>query len=172
MAATLVVLVVGAGAWFARPAVHRGALLLGLAVLAGLLAGAGWRLERTWNDHRYDSAGPVYAWAARVHGARIALAGSYLQYLLYGEDLSNRVQYVGRPGPHGAYSEILDCREWREALLDGRYDYVVTVPVTAGAPEPVQAGWTRTDPAAKQVLGAAGQAVFRIEGPLHPAACT
>ena len=171
VAITLVAVVAGAWVWQARGAVARSALVLAVVALAACAAGAGWRLQQEWHDHRYANATPAYAWASSVHGARIALAGSYLQYLLYGQDLSNRVQYLGRRGPHGAYVEISDCRAWRQALAAGGYDYVVTVPVDAGAPEPPQAGWTRTDPSAREVLRVEGQAVFRLDGRPHPEAC-
>ena len=51
------------------------------------------------------------AWFNRAdpHDARIAVVGGrpgFKQYVFYGDDLSNHVQYVARHGPHGAYLPI------------------------------------------------------------------
>ena len=51
------------------------------------------------------------AWFNRAnpHDSRIAVVGGrpgFKQYVFYGNDLSNHVQYVARHGPHGAYLPI------------------------------------------------------------------
>ena len=51
------------------------------------------------------------AWFNRAdpHDSRIAIVGGrpgFKQYIFYGDDLSNRVQYVAKHGPHGAYLPI------------------------------------------------------------------
>ena len=69
------------------------------------------------------------AWAKPVSGARIATAGRggvFLQYGFYGDDLSNEVQWLGQPGPKGAWLPIETCEELREAVNEGDYEYAVT----------------------------------------------
>jgi hypothetical protein len=142
-------------------------------VAVALLPG-GWAVTSNYLDGRYSS-GP-YAWANGVHGARIAVAGSTKQYQLYGRDLSNRVQYIGRRGPHGAFGPIAGCREWRRALAAGRYGYVVVTPpefleqfTASGAREE---RWTAGDPHATVALRPGGRlTVFRLSGPPTQAGC-
>lgn len=148
-------------------------------VVAALLAG-GYAVERSYLNRRYTGP-PLLAidrWARDVHHARIALVGFFLQYPLYGSDLSNHVQYVARRGSHGASSRIIDCEAWRRAVNDGRYDYVVAS--TPGFPfatkqPPLEAMWTRSDQAATLVLhessGRAEAWLFRIHGKLDPPSC-
>ena len=89
------------------------------------------------------------AWFNRAnpHDSRIAVVGGrpgFKQYVFYGDDLSNHVQYVARHGPHGAYLPIASeaaqntcsegrrsspsAEEWVQALNDGGYDYAVIGP--------------------------------------------
>ncbi|HEY5171075.1 MAG TPA: hypothetical protein VIK54_05040, partial [Acidimicrobiia bacterium] len=151
-----------------------------VAVVIVALLGAGYAVERTYLRHRY--AGPpllaIDRWAREVHHARIAIAGFFLQYPLYGSDLSNHVQYVARRGPHGVSSRITDCGSWRRAVNDGRYDFVVAT--TPGFPfatkqPPLEEMWTRSDPAAHLLLhessGGAQAWLFRIDGKLDPSSC-
>jgi hypothetical protein len=147
------------------------------AVLA--LAVGGWLVQRHYDDRRYADFEPMprtASWARGVEDARIGIVGFFIQYPLLGRDLSNEVDYVARHGPHGAFTRIRDCREWRRALNDGRYDYVVTTPfnypgnVSSGQPD--EAGWTGSDPAARLVLRERGAvSLYRLDGPLDPAGC-
>ena len=94
------------------------------------------------------------AWFNRTdpHDSRIAIVGGrpgFKQYIFYGDDLSNHVQYVAKHGPHGAYLPIAseaaqrsqtpgspvqgqkfvgECRQWVTALNDGDYRYAVIGP--------------------------------------------
>ena len=62
----------------------------------------------------------------------------FKQYVFYGNDLSNHVQYVAHEGPHGAFTpiatdpadrtDVAACEEWLTALNEGDYDYVVIGP--------------------------------------------
>jgi hypothetical protein len=165
-----------------RPVPGRHAVLPAFVAVGtlGVVVG-GFALERYHLDHGYgrDSTYPesqpitgMYAWARDVRGARIGIVGNTFQYPLYGKDLSNHVQYVGRPGPDGSFDEVLRCEEWRTALNEGGYDYVLVAPPAAFVDEP-PAGmtWTDEDPAASVVLRYRGAVLFRLDGDLDPDGC-
>jgi hypothetical protein len=124
------------------------------------------------------------------HDSRIAVVGGrpgFKQYVFYGDDLSNRVQYVAKHGPHGAYlpiaseavqkgttqvGAIAQCEEWRRALNDGNYDYAVIGPdQRTQSVSPIEALWTETDPAATPTEFRDHVFVFTINGDLDPATC-
>ena len=151
-----------------------------LAVVASLVAAVGgYALQRHYLDQRYTDYQPmpgVAAWARDVEDARIGIAGFFIQYPLYGLDLSNRVDYVARHGPHGAFTRIESCRDWRRALNEGGYDYVVTTPFNypgnLRGDQPEEAGWTGSDPAARLVLRDRRLvSLYRLSGRLDPDAC-
>ena len=151
-----------------------------MAGVLGTVIG-GFPLGRFYLDHRYglESTYPetqplteMYAWARDVHDARIGIVRNSFQYPLYGEDLSNHVQYVGRPGQNGSFDEITRCDEWRKALNEGRYDYVLVSPPAAFVSEPPEAmAWTEEDPAASVVLRHDNAVLFRLDGELDPGGC-
>ncbi|HET7051993.1 MAG TPA: hypothetical protein VFI54_27225 [Solirubrobacteraceae bacterium] len=168
---------------------QRGVIVLAAALLllAGAAAGYGW--QRHYLRGRYQFNPGVTALAhtwdffRSVHHARVGVVGTFggfFSYPLWGPDDSNRVQYVGARGPHGSFTAIATCRQWREALNAGRFQYVVTTPARDPwhpkrlAPSP-ESGWTGSDPAAKLVLRhrSRGQliAVYRIHGRVHPGNC-
>ncbi len=166
-----------------------------LALVAGAfltlgVAAVGWAKQDDYLRQRYAKAGTspqlaaggldaVARWAKPIADARVAVAGTsgaYNQYLLYGDRLSNYVQYVGREGSGGNFTGIGKCEPWIQALNEGGYDFVVTTPnldlnqpaTTNPAPE---GGWVRGQPNARQVLRAGRVAVFRLTGPLDPGRC-
>ena len=158
-----------------------------LLLLAGAAAGYGWQRHYLHGRYQYNPGvsylSHVWDFFRTVHHARVGVVGTFggfFSYPLWGLDDSNHVQYVGARGPHGSFEAIATCRQWREALNNGRYQYVVTTPARDPwhpkrlAPSP-ESGWTRSDRAAKLVLSrrAKGQpiAVYRIRGRMHPAAC-
>jgi len=116
---------------------------------------------------------PAWRWADGVHHARIAIAGFYLQFPLTGADLTNTVQYVGVRTPHHGFARAPSCAAWRAAVDAGHYRYVVTSRGGYFPPpgEPPEAGWTRSDPAARQIMRYSDTAVFELRGPLNPATC-
>jgi hypothetical protein len=96
-------------------------------------------------------------------------------YPLYGADLSNRVVYVGRPGPHGAFTREPNCAAWRNAVNAGNFRYLVVAPVTspdlpAETPTaaPREAAWTDAT-----LIHRVGHlvTVYRIDHPLDPSRC-
>jgi hypothetical protein len=158
-----------------------------VCVLVVVVATAGWAAERSYSTHRYAdvqhhlpyASAPraelvaLYRWVRNVSHARIALTGLGISYPLVGADLSNKVQYVGHRGPHGELSDVRTCPEWRQLLTRGHYDLVVISANNSGAKEPVQAGWTRSDPnAAKLVVRAGTASVFRVAGDFDTNGCS
>jgi hypothetical protein len=162
-----------------------------LSILLGslMLVAAGFALHQYYLDHRYfdgkrASASElrtgdvryalpvVYTWARDQHHQRIAIVGNFLQYPLYGKDLSNHVQYVGVRRSHGTYDSIDDCKDWRRALNSGRYTYVLTAPNPAfPRRHPREERWTATDPGAERILRDRGASLFRIRDRLDPEGC-
>jgi hypothetical protein len=146
---------------------------------AGVLA-AGYKAQDIYFEFRYSDdsppLGPVYSWARDVRDARIGIVGFFLQHPLYGEDLSNHVQYIGIDGGDGEFRSVASCAEWRERLAEGDYDYVVTAPFNypwgASNAYPREARWTETDPAANRVARADPLAIFRLDGKPDPSRCS
>jgi hypothetical protein len=156
----------------ARPAL----LVLGAVILVAALAVGGRVVERRYLRNRYahdpTELGQAYKWFRSVRHQRVAVAGTPDQYPFYGLDLSNVVDYMGVRGPHGEYSAFRRCRDFRQALARGRYRYVVAFPNVKADPEqPPEAGWTKADPSAREVLRAGRASVFRIDGPVTVADC-
>jgi hypothetical protein len=127
---------------------------------------------------------------ANPHDSRIAVVGGrpgFKQYVFYGDDLSNRVQYVAKHGPHGAYLPIASeaaqrtgfspiyepqCREWVQALNAGRYDYAVIGPdQRTQSVSPIEALWTSLA-GGRKVEQRDDVFVFQLNGELDPAGCT
>jgi hypothetical protein len=188
-------------------AAQRGASPIAVATAAalaiGIAIGVGWAKDDRYLDDRYraDTAPSDYPEGMRevlrffdeedIRDSRVALVGGrpgFKQYTLYGDDLSNHVQYVAHEGEHGAFtpiatdpenpSDVAACEEWRTALNDGDYDYVVIGPDQRTLElAPVEASWTAgaapgTAPAAEELVEADNTFVFRLERELNPADCT
>jgi hypothetical protein len=146
--------------------------LLTLGVLGLALRPA----EQTYLRTRYATG--ALAFARPLHHERIAVVGFLQPYPAFGLDLTNSVTEVAHHGPHGAQTLIRSCREWRQALSAGGYDYVITSPpyplVFRSAPD--YAAWTKNDPGVSVIgvyptgLGG-GISVFRLHGPLHADLC-
>ncbi|HEX8753488.1 MAG TPA: hypothetical protein VF731_08745 [Solirubrobacterales bacterium] len=123
-----------------------------------------------------DSA---YRWARGQHGARIGLVGTtagFAGYGFYGTDLSNRVHYLGVPGPHGAYNAIPTCAAFRAAVNAADLDYLVTAPflnfLHPGNPvSSPESRWLRGEAAVRPVLREARVTVWKVTGRLDPAGC-
>ena len=173
-----------------------GAAAVGLAAVVAI----GWPNSDDYVKDRYQASTapkdfPVgmkaaLAWFNRTnpHDSRIAVVGGrpgFKQYIFYGDDLSNYVQYVAKHGPHGAYLPIASqgaqenrdprspqqCREWVTALNDGDYRYAVIGPDqrTQSRP-PVEATWTEVA-GGRKVEETDDVSVVEIGGPLNPGAC-
>ena len=150
VASTTAVVVCGARA-APRSARVTGFVLLGLAVV-----GVGWREQHTYLHDRYRGAmlgepvEPIYAALAGVSHARIAVAGFYETYPLYGVASTNRVDYPSSRSGGSRFTLHSDCSTWLLALSRGHYDYVVTA--RQGRGEPPAAVWTRRYSGAHELL--------------------
>jgi hypothetical protein len=187
LAVALLCLACGATALLLRGARRAPPLEVAAYAGAGLIAVAAafWPIARDYLDGRYVDVWPglhvsrSFEWANEVSGARIGLAGttaSFLQYGYYGRDLTNRVEYVGRRGPRGAFAPIETCAEWRKAVNAADLDYLVTSPTlnNSNLQDPGYAperDWLGSAQAVSPVLEDGPVAVFRVDGRLDPEGC-
>ena len=164
-------------------------VVAGVATAVVLFGGAtaGYAEQRQYIRHRYVSGAaprslaPLWKWVRTVRHARIALVGTFggfFAYPLLGVDDSNEVDYVGHHGPHGSFTSITTCREWRRALDAGHYRYVVTTASrnvwTHALGFSPEGDWTGEDPAARLVIARSAHApvaVYRLRGRLDPDDC-
>jgi len=159
------------------------ASVAGFAVLGGLLLS--WPLASIYFDSRYKDfeaeAGLAepYRWAGGVEDAEIGLAGTttgFRQFGFFGEDLSNRLTYIGREAPRGGFDVIRTCPEFKRAVNDAGLDYLVTSPFLnfLGDREPVfspERSWVAGDPALSLEVGPGPVEVWRVDGSLDPDGC-
>ena len=176
-----------------RPGRHRSAgptriaaCRVGAAVAVALaIAAVGWERQDDYLDARYTRAEDfrfqldelARVGQGQLRAQRIGVAGTsgaYNQYLLYGDELSNRVQYIGRELGAGDFRTLVEdggpgkCTQFVEAINDGDYDYVVTTPELdlndpATAKASPERGWLIGVAGAEQVLRDGRVSVFRIE---------
>jgi hypothetical protein len=126
----------------------------------------------------------AYTFARERHGARIGIAGSgeifFGQYGFYGANLDNYVQYIGVPGPDGAYRLATTCHQFKRRINAGHYDFLIISQFTQDSPEaeywyPIYA-WLKDDPALEQVIEEPEitperDYVFKVKAKLDPAGC-
>ena len=163
--------------------------LVGIAIVV-----VGYPLQQTYLRDRYQgtNAGDlpgVSQYFAHVDSARIAAAGplSYLQYPLYGDSLSNYVQYMGVRGPDGAYFPFTSCKQWRMAVIDGRYSYISITTALVGkradvaSEAPPEWTWSKgrgttlilqgTTRAGNPFHGYVGYVLYRVDPGFSASAC-
>jgi hypothetical protein len=150
----------------------------------------GYPVQRDYLEDRFRNDDPetaipgfdldsAYRWARDVDGSRIGLAGTtagFLQYGLYGTDLSNRVRYLGAEGPHGAFNAIQTCREFRTAVNAADLDYLVTSPFLnfIHIEDPIlspEAGWLRGEQAVVLLERSGQVTLWKVRDRLDPTAC-
>jgi hypothetical protein len=165
------------------PAGRRGAKLALAAVAGVLVVAAGYGEERHYLEHRYENTSPTLKladalrWSRDLQDSRVAISGIrgvFNQYPFAGTDLSNYVQWLGIKGDDDAWLRIPTCRQWRSAINEGDYDYVVTTydPFNPGRlSDTKEAVWTRRDPGTTQILRDGPVAIFRVDQPLDPSGC-
>ena len=74
---------------------------------------------------------------------------SIVQYPLYGLDLSNHVQFVGRRHSDGSFDAITTCSAWRRIANAGHYDYLYAA--SAGPGGKSASEWMKGDPAVTRI---------------------
>ncbi len=169
----------------ARPSAW--SLVVACIAFALLILALGYPLQRHYLRDRFAAGSGIpgmhmeaaYRWARDKHDARIGLAGTtagFLEYGLYGTDLSNRVLYLGEKGPHGAYNAIPTCKAFRTAVNAANLEYLVTAPflnfLHPGDPIPSpEAGWLRNEPAAKPISKSGPVTIWEVQGKLNPSTC-
>jgi hypothetical protein len=150
-----------------------------MAAVAVLAIAIGYPIQRHYLQNRYadptfstPGLNAAFRWAQGIDDARIATT-STRQYPLFGADLSNRVTYVGEERPHGGFTAPTTCRRWRQLLNAGHYDYVIATRDRTEPNKPAYpptARWTAASSAAV-VLRKPPTVVYKLKGPLDPAAC-
>jgi hypothetical protein len=130
-----------------RPPIPSIAVLTGGTALVVIGLASAFQLQRRHYDDRWTVRPLWVQFDHRVRDQRIAIAGFAPQYPLYGRDLSNRVQYIGRNQPHGGFTDVADCPEWRREVDEERPTLVVVQPVFLDT-DHNQLQWTRTAPGA------------------------
>jgi len=148
---------------------------LAAAVTAFVIAGlGGFFVSHAYvrDRYRFDVLGRR---AKTLDHARIAIAGFPAQYPLYGDRLTNTVQYVGSPGPHGEFHPSKDCTAWRGALRSGRFGYVILRPATAvigmGDISQRELVWTTSDPGAHEIGRSGEYTVFAFDPAVPDPGC-
>ena len=183
----LLVVVPAALALAPRWGIDRWTIGAGAAVAIAVAIGIGYAKLDSYQDDRYraetapsdfpEGIKSALEWFNEEEptDARIAVVGGrpgFKQYVFYGDDLSNRVSYVAEHRAHGAYFPIESCEEWREALGDGGYDYVVIGPDQRTQSEPpVEAEWTAAGGDATKLVEDDMTFVFELPGELEPNDC-
>ncbi len=150
----------------------------GIGVVLVLVA-IGYPVQRHYLQNRYadpsfttPGLNAAFHWSRNISNARIATT-STRQYPLFGTDLSNQVDYIGEEHPHGGFTPPSTCRQWRELINAGHYDYVVTSRdrIEPGKPTyPPTAAWT-ADPGAEVILRTPPTVVYKLRTPLDPSRC-
>jgi hypothetical protein len=149
---------------------RRTRLLLAAAVVA-----AGFFVQRHYLEGRYGGDLAALGLPGEIAHTRIGVLGVTTGYPLYGDDLSNRVVYIGRQGARGTFTREPTCTDWRNEVNAGHFRYLVVAPVsspdlpaeTPKAP-PREAGWTDATPI--RYIGST-VTVFRVDRPLNPGGC-
>lgn len=160
----VVLLIVGTGIFFGRRrAPRKRNSAIACILIAAIVIFAGYPLQQTYLRDRYlGSAGgesSFVSWFQHENNIRVGVIGafSYLQYPLYGRNLSNYVQYLGIRRPHGTYSDFGSCSEWREVIGSGRYSYVL---ITTNEVSTRSALASSTPPEAKWMASGGGSRVI------------
>jgi hypothetical protein len=174
--------------WMGRNAV---VFVAGAVVLLAVVLGRAQEVQ--YYDQHYTRVTPflqdggprkAYTFARERHGVRIGIAGSgeifFGQYGFYGANLDNYVQYIGVPGPDGAYRLATTCHQFRRRVNAGHYDFLIVSQFTQDSREseywyPIYA-WLKDDPALEQVIEEPEitpepDYVFKVKGKLDPAGC-
>jgi hypothetical protein len=163
----------GAALLRSKPAVAAGVAVVAFVVLAGLV------VQSRYFDNRYASPefttpglSEAFVWARGVEGEEIG-TNATRQYPLFGTELTNEVQYLGVPGPHGGFVKVDSCEQFRDAVARGDYRYLVLTldRENPERPFPREIPWIEDDPNAVEVLRTSPTVVYELTGTLDPDTC-
>ena len=163
------------------------ALVVVLAVVPGRAQETQYAEQHYTNTKLFlQEGGPqeAYAYAQKLQHQRIGIVGSseiiFGQYGFFGNPPTNEVDYIGVPGPHGAYRLATSCPQFVERVNAGHYDYLIMSQYTQDSLSvpysyPVYA-WVKNDPALKVVVEEpeivpGADYVFKVNGALSPKFC-
>jgi hypothetical protein len=136
------------------------------AVVVALVGVAGFESRADRFAERRSSTDQIVIWAKGLHDQRIAVAGFANQYVLFGSDRSNEVQYIGDERSGGEFGSFRTCAAFRRALYAGGYGYLVAGTEKWGLEPPRELAWAATDPSAQRVFqvgpARARTVVFRV----------
>jgi hypothetical protein len=170
---------VGAGIalWRPRIGLRDSRWRLAAVGVAGVaLAAAVWPPTHSYLDGRYENWGfksqgmkTAYEFIGEKQDVAVATTLN-LMYPLYGEDLSNRVGYLGVPAGHGAFRKPRGCAELMDALSTGRYRYLVTSTGGRGGSSPTER-MMRGVEGLKLRIEDYRVAVYELTGPVDSSSC-
>jgi hypothetical protein len=151
--------------------VRQRVIMVTSAVAVAVIVAVGWPVQRHFLRHRYVDANlPIDGidTALRdVHDSDVIVFGTVETYPMLGLDLSNRV-VVGQ-GP-STDPDRDPCRQWAD-VREGHYRYVVLTQLGALIRVSPPEDWFADDPAATELVRKGNNALYRIDGPLHPPTC-
>jgi hypothetical protein len=176
-----------------RGKVSRPIVGVAIAAVALLAVTLGRAQQVQYADHHYTKStlflgegGPqkAFTFAQHRHDKRIGIAGSseiiFGQYGFFGNDASNSVDFIGVPGPHGAYRLATTCQQFKRRINAGDYDYLIISENTQDSPlveysYPIYK-WVKDDPALKLLIKEPEivpqpDFVFKVNGDLDPGSC-
>jgi hypothetical protein len=129
----------------------------------------------------------AYAFAQKLQHKRIGIVGDseiiFGQYGFFGNPPTNEVEYIGVPGPHGAYRLATSCSQFVERVNAGHYDYLIMSRETVDSRESEQGeywypvyDWVRRDPTLELVISEPEiqpqpDYVFKVKGELSAKYC-
>ncbi len=149
----------------------------GLALVLLILCGQG--VQKYYFDHRYQSPhftipalADAFVWANDKSDLAIG-TNATRQYPLFGQDLDNKVQFIGINQPHGGFVEAETCEEFVSAVNSHDFDYLVLTLDREGQKlkNPRELDWVRRDPAIGSTALVEGGGVLELNGRLKASNC-
>jgi hypothetical protein len=130
----------------------------------------------------------AYEYAQHLQHQRIGIIGDseiiFGQYGFFGNPPTNEVDWIGVPGPHGAYRLPTTCEQFMERINAGNYDYLIMSRETEDSKESEEYGrfwhpifnWVKRDPALEKKVEEADiqpqpDYVFKVNGEVSPKYC-
>ena len=177
----LLVVLVPAGLLLARRrGASAGLVAAGSAALVAVLVVIGYPVQRDYFEDRFANPDVfgldvAYEWANGTEDEHIGLAGTtagFMGFGIYGPDLSNDVDYLGREAPKGGFNAIPTCEEFRRAVNDSDLDFLVTAPFLnfIDPNRPItspETRWLRNSGGLTVIRRDGAVRVWRVDGPLR-----